>query len=322
MSIRRVARLVARRALQAVPVVAGVMTLTFVLIHLAPGDPVVMMAGEGGNAEYYADMRARYGLDRPLAIQYVRYLQSLAAGDLGHSFEYQRPVADVIRERLPATLLLTGTAFALAGAAGLLIGVVTALAAGSWLDIGLRVGTSGLFAAPVFWTGQLLLLALAVVVPLFPVGGISSLRGDAWGGTGDLVWHLVLPALSLSVGFLAVLARVVRSGVLTEIGREYVRAARAKGTSRTRAALAHALPNALVPAVTLVGHQAGTLLTGASLVEVVFGWPGLGRLLLDASAQRDYPLVIAVLLTVSLLVVAANVVTDSLYAVVEPRLER
>jgi peptide/nickel transport system permease protein len=267
-------------------------------------------------------MRARYGLDQPLLVQYVRYVTAVAGGDLGHSYEYQRPVAEVILERLPATLLLTGAAFGLAVVLGLLIGVVTAVGAGSWFDMGLRVGTSALFAAPVFWTGQLLLLAFAVTLPVFPVGGISSLRGEPGGTFADLAWHLALPAACLSFGFLAVLSRIVRSGVLAEIRREYVRAAHARGLTRVRAALAHALPNALVPAVTIIGHQAGGLLTGASLVEVVFGWPGLGRLLLDATAQRDYPLVIAVLLTVSLLVVAANVITDAAYAVVEPRLQR
>lgn len=316
----RLARFTLRRAVQAVPVVAGIVTLTFVLIHLAPGDPVYMMAGEGGDAEYYAQMRARYGLDRSLPAQYASYVRAVLGGDFGYSYEYQRPVLDVLVERAPATLLLSGAALGLAVVVGLGLGTIAAVAPSSWADIVMRVATSTVFAAPVFWIGQLLLLAFAVAIPIFPVGGMTSLRGDA-AGPLDVLWHLALPAVCLSTGFLAVLARVVRSSVLVEVRREYVRAAQARGDSRTLAVMAHAFPNALLPAITLVGHQMGYLLTGAALAEVVFGWPGIGRLLLDASAQRDYPLVVAVLLAVSLVVVAANVVTDAVYVAVDPRLD-
>jgi peptide/nickel transport system permease protein len=315
----RLGRVLMRRGLQAVPVVFGILTLTFVLIHIAPGDPVVYMAGEGGTPEYYADMRARYGLDRALPAQYLAYLAGAVRGDLGYSFEYQLPVSTVIAGRLPATLLLTLTALALAIAGGIAGGIVAALVPGSLVDGALRVGTSVLAASPVFWTGQLLLLAFAVALPLFPVGGASSLRGATSAPWLDTIWHLALPATCLSLGFLALLTRVVRGGVFVELGRLYVTAARSRGASRSRTALRHALANALIPVVTLVGHQAGSLLTGAGLVEVVFGWPGLGRLLIDATSQRDYPLVIAMLLTVSTLVVVANFVTDLLYAAVDPR---
>lgn len=316
----RLVRVLCRRGVQAVPVVLGILTLTFVLVHTAPGDPVVFMAGEGGTTDYYAAMRARYGLDRSLPEQYLSYLSAAIRGDLGYSFEYQQAVVEVIAGRLGATLLLTGTALALAVAGGLGAGLVAALAPGSSIDAALRLGTSLLAASPVFWTGQLLLLAFAVAVPIFPVGGASSLRGDAAAPWLDTVWHLALPAACLSLGFLALLARVVRASVLVELRREYVRSARARGTTRRVVAVRHALANALVPAVTLIGHQAGSLLTGAGLVEVVFGWPGLGRLLIDATGQRDYPLVIAMLITVSLVVVAANLVTDVLYAAADPRI--
>jgi peptide/nickel transport system permease protein len=317
----RLARFTLQRAVQAVPVVAGIVTLTFVLIHLAPGDPVYMMAGEGGDAEYYAEMRTRYGLGRPLPMQYASYVRAVVGGDFGYSYAYQRPVVDVIVDRAPATLLLSGAALAIAVVVGLGLGIVAAVAPASRVDIVMRVCTSTVFAAPVFWIGQLLLLAFAVMIPVFPVGGMTSLRTEAAWPVGDVLWHLVLPAVCLSTGFLAVLARVVRSSVLVEVRREYVRAAGARGDSRTRAVLVHAFPNALLPAVTLIGHQMGSLLTGAGLAEVVFGWPGIGRLLLDASAERDYPLVIAVLLAVSLVVVIANVVTDAAYVAVDPRLD-
>lgn len=321
MTTSRVVHVALRRLVHVVPVVAGIVTVTFALIHLAPGDPIYMLAGEGGDVEYYAAMRARYGLDQPLPGQYLRYVRLVLQGDFGHSYGYQQPVFDVILARLPATILLSATALAMAVIAGLGLGVVAGIAPGSWADVGGRVASSILVAAPVFWTGQLLLLAFAVAVPLFPVGGLTSLRGEAAGPVADVVWHLVLPALCLSVGFLAVLGRVVRSSVLAEVRREYVRAARARGHSRVRAILGHALPNALLPAIPLVGHQAGSLLTGAALVEVVFGWPGIGRLLLDASAQRDYPLVVAVLLAVSFVVVAANAAADAAYVIADPRIE-
>ena len=321
MSVPRLARFAARRALQAVPVIAGIVTLTFALIHLAPGDPVYMMAGEGGDEAYYAAMRARYELDRPLPAQYARYIGAVLRGDFGRSYQYQRPVLDVVLDRMPATLLLSGAALAIAVSGGLALGMVAAVAPASRADTVLRLAGSIAFATPVFWLGQLLLLVLAVAIPIFPVGGMSSLREVSASPVRDVVWHLALPAACLSAGFLALLGRVLRSSVLVEVRREYVRAAMARGDSRTRAALAHALPNALVPAITLVGHQIGTLLTGAGLAEVVFGWPGMGRLLLDASASRDYPLVIAVLLVVSLTVIAANVITDTLYVVIDPRIE-
>lgn len=321
MTAGRLARFALRRALQAVPVVVGVVTLAFVLIHLAPGDPVYMMAGEGGDAEYYADMRTRYGLDRPLPAQFTQYLWSVAHGDFGYSYGYQEPVMTVVVDRLPVTLLLSGSALALAVVAGFGVGLVAALAPRSKADLVLRVITSVVFAAPVFWIGQLLLIGFAVTLPLFPVGGLSSLRGDGPGPVVDLLWHMALPAACLSTGMLALLGRVLRAGVLEEISREYVRAAIARGGSRTRAVLTHALPNALLPAVTVIGHHAGHLLTGAVLTEVVFGWPGIGRLLIDASTQRDYPLVIAVLFAVSIVVILANLITDVTYVVIDPRIE-
>ncbi len=321
MTAGQLARFTVQRAVHALPVMAGIVTLTFVLIHLAPGDPVYMMAGEGGDAEYYAEMRARYGLDRSLPAQYLTYVRAVLQGDFGYSYAYQQPVLDVLLDRAPATLLLSGAALGLAVVVGLALGMIAAVAPRSWADLVMRLATSTVFAAPVFWIGQLLLLAFAVMIPIFPVGGMTSLRGEAAGPIGDVLWHLVLPAVCLSTGFLAVLARVVRSSVLVEVRREYVRAAQARGDSRTQAVMAHAFPNALLPAITLVGHQMGYLLTGAGLAEVVFGWPGIGRLLLDASAQRDYPLVVAVLLAVSFVVVAANVVTDAVYVAVDPRLD-
>jgi peptide/nickel transport system permease protein len=317
----RFLRFLVRRLLHAMPLLAGIITLTFVLIRVAPGDPVYMMAGEGGDQAYYAEMRARYGLDRPLIEQYLVYARSVLSGDFGFSYGYQQPVFGVVLDRLPATLLLTGSALVAATLLGLLAGVMTALSAR--LDAPLRILTSCLYSAPVFWTGQLLLLAFAVALPLFPVGGMRSIRPDPAMAASvlDVLRHLVLPCATLTFGFLAVTARLTRASLLVERRREYVRAAQGRGLSWQATMVRHALPNAALPVVTLVGHQAGTLLTGAALVEALFAWPGMGRLLLDASLQRDYPLIIAVLLTVSFVVLAANVVTDALYGALDPRIE-
>jgi peptide/nickel transport system permease protein len=318
MSRRSVARLLLRRVLQAVPLALGIVTLTFVLIHAVPGDPVYLMAGDGGDAAYYAAMRARYGLDRSLPEQYARYLRSVALGDLGFSYSYQEPVARIVAARVPATLLLTATAFVMAAILGITIGVLGASFSGSRGDRVLRLFTSVLYAAPSFWIGQLLLVTLAVAMPIFPVGGMRSLRDPSG---GSILWHLVLPAVSLTFSSLALTARVTRASVRVEQRQEYVRAVRARGLSETAALLRHALPNALLPVVAVIGHHAGALLTGAGLTEAVFGWPGIGQLLVDAVNGRDYPLIIAILVAVSGLVIAANVLTDVISMSIDPRVE-
>jgi peptide/nickel transport system permease protein len=314
--------LLTRRLLQSLPLLIGVVTLTFALIHLAPGDPVYLMAGDGGDAAYYDAMRARYGLDRPLVVQYLGYLQSVASGDFGFSYAYQQPVFRIVVDRLPATLLLSGTALALASLIGLIGGVAGAGARGSAIDVAVRTATSVLYATPVFVIGQLMLLAFAVALPLFPVGGMRTLReSTARAGSGDVLWHLVLPAVSLTISFVAIVARVTRASVIVEQRREYIRAARARGLSTRAALVRHAVPNALLPVVAITGHHAGLLITGAGLTEAVFGWPGLGQLLLDASTARDYPLIIAILLTTSFAVLLANIVTDVTYALLDPRVQ-
>ena len=314
--------LLTRRLLQSLPLLMGVVTLTFALIHLAPGDPVYLMAGDGGDAAYYDAMRARYGLDRPIVVQYLGYLQSVASGDFGFSYAYQQPVFRIVVDRLPATLLLSGTALALASLIGLIGGVAGAGARGSAIDVAVRTATSVLYATPVFVIGQLMLLAFAVALPLFPVGGMRTLReSTARAGSGDVLWHLVLPAVSLTISFVAIVARVTRASVIVEQRREYIRAARARGLSTRAALVRHAVPNALLPVVAITGHHAGLLITGAGLTEAVFGWPGLGQLLLDASTARDYPLIIAILLTTSFAVLLANIVTDVTYALLDPRVQ-
>ncbi len=310
-----------RRLLQAVPLVLGVLVITFMLIHLAPGDPITVLAGDGGNAAYYAEMRARYGLDRPLPEQLVRYVAAVARGDFGYSFSYQQPVYRVILSRLPATLLLMGTALALSTTLGLVLGVIMALRARTALRHGITATTLSFSAMPVFWLGQMLIIVFAVRLKLFPVQGMVSAREEYTGlrYVLDVVRHLVLPAITLSMVQLALTARLTRTSLRQVLSEDFVRTARAKGLHERVVVFRHALRNALLPIVTVIGGQIGVLLTGAALTETIFAWPGLGRLLLDATLNRDYPLLMAIFILVAVTVVVANLLTDLVYTLLDPR---
>jgi len=314
-------RYVARRLLAGVPLIVGVLAIAFGLIHLAPGDPIQALAGDGGDAAYYAAMRARYGLDRPVPEQFGRYALAILRGDLGYSFSYGQPVSRVILDRLPATLLLTGTALVLATALGIGLGVLTALRPHGALDHTVAVVTLTAYAMPVFWLGQLLVLLFAVRLGLLPVQGMISVREGYTGGRHllDVARHLALPALTLALPQVALNARLMRTSLREALAEEYIATARAKGLAERAVIWRHALRNALLPVVTALGGHLGVLLTGAALTETVFAWPGLGRLLLDAALKRDYPLLMAIFLLVSVVVVAANLLTDILYTALDPR---
>lgn len=314
-------RYFARRLLQAVPLVLGVLVLTFTLTHVAPGDPITVLAGDGGNAAYYAEMRARYGLDRSLPEQLARYVTSILRGDFGYSFSYQQPVFHIILSRVPATLLLMGTALTLSTLLGLLLGVVTALRPGTLLDYGITTATLTAYAMPVFWLGQLLIIVFAVRLKLFPVQGMTSVREEYTGlrHVGDVARHLALPAITLGMLQLAVIARLTRTSLRQALNEDFVRTARAKGLYAHSVVFRHALRNALLPVVTVIGSQIGVMLTGAALTETIFAWPGLGRLLLDATRSRDYPLLMAIFILVAITVVVANLITDLIYTLLDPR---
>jgi peptide/nickel transport system permease protein len=286
-------RWLARRLLLAFPVVVGVTTLTFVLIHAAPGDPIYALAGDGGSPAYYTDMRARYGLDRPLVSQFAAYTAIVFRGDLGYSFMFQAPVARVLVEHLPTSLLLGVSALALAVTLGVALGVLAAMRPGGRLDRGIRILLPFLYAAPVFWTGQVLVLFLALELGLLPVGGIVSLREPATGVALllDVLRHLVLPAFALALPFVAVIASVMRASVLEILQEPFVQAAAARGVNRATLVLRHAAPHAALPVTALIGQHATGLVAGAALTESLFGWPGMGYQVLHASLHRDYPLV-------------------------------
>ncbi|MDQ4127922.1 MAG: ABC transporter permease [Actinomycetota bacterium] len=313
---------VARRVLQVPPALFGIVTLTFFLVHLAPGDPVLALAGESGDAAYYERMRARFGLDRPLPEQFVDYLANVARGDLGISYVHGRPVAEVILERLPATLLLVCVALAVSSVAGVALGALAAARPHGLSDATVRVITLLGYATPVFWLGQLALLTLALGLGWFPVQGMSDSQQAATGlgHALDVAHHLALPALVLAMQEVTLVAQLMRRSLLGEMGKAYVRTARAKGLSGRRVLLHHAMRNSLLPTVTIVGGRLGFLFSGAVLVEVVFAWPGLGRLLLSAVQTRDYPVLLGMFMLVAFGVVVANLVTDLLYGWLDPRI--
>lgn len=301
-------RLVLSRLRQAVPVVLGVATLVFLLIHLVPGDPVDAMLGESAVAADKAELRRELGLDRPLAVQYGDFLLGLARGDLGTSFRSREPVSREILSRFPATMLLACASLAVALLIAFPLGIAAAMRPRSWID--LLCGTSAMLglSMPNFVIGPLLVLLFSIRLGVFPVSGHGGWR------------HLVLPALTLGSGMSAILMRMLRSSLLEEIRQDYVRTAVAKGMPETRAIVRHALPNALIPVVTTLGLQFGALLAGSVITETLFSWPGIGRLMVQAIDARDYPLVQGCVLFVALLTVAVNLAVDLLYGLVDPRI--
>jgi len=310
-----------RRLAQVVPAVAGILLVAFVAVHTAPGDPVLALAGEHGDAAYYAFIRAKFGLDRPLPEQLLVYVTRVMSGDLGLSFVHGRPVAMVIGERLPATLLLIGAALALSTPIGVLLGVLAARRAGRPEDLALRAGALLAHAMPSFWLAQMAAIALALGTGWFPVQGLTDARRalSGWRYALDVMHHLVLPALVLATGELALTTRLTRTGVLEGLATDYARTARAKGLPE-RGVVRHALRNALLPLVTVIGSRVGLVVTGAVLVETVFAWPGLGQLLLSSIQTRDVPVLLGLFLLSSMTVIVASLATDVAYAWLDPRI--
>ena len=308
-----------RRLIQVLPVAAGIVLILFVLVHTAPGDPVLALAGEHGDAAYYAFMRHRFGLDRPLPEQLAVYVGRVVRGDLGLSYVHGRPVARVIAERVPATLLLTGTALALSSLAGVALGVWAACRRDRSVDLTVRAGALVAHALPPFWLAQVAAITLALGTGLFPVQGLTDARQalTGWRYLVDVVHHLALPVLVLAAGELALMTRLTRTGLLEALRMDYAQTARAKGLSERRVVY-HALRNALLPLVTVVGGRAGMMCTGAVLVETVFAWPGVGQLMLSSIQTRDIPVLLGIFLLVSVTVVVVNLVTDLTYAWLDP----
>jgi peptide/nickel transport system permease protein len=315
-------RYVLRRLLQVVPAVAAILVITFTVIHLAPGDPVDAVASGNGDEAYYAFMRSKFGLDKPVVEQFRIYVGNVLRGDLGVSFAQGDRVSSLIGKRLGPTLLLMGTALVASSLGGILVGLIAARRPLGLLDLGVSTTALVTYALPVFWLAQLGLLTLAFRAGWFPIQGMSDARAETTGLAHllDIAHHLLLPALVLAVSELALVARVARTGLLQQQGADYVRTARAKGLSASGSLVRHALPNAMLPIVTVIGARVGALFSGAVLVETVFSWPGLGGLLLSAAQNRDHPVMLGIVLLVAFSVVLANLLTDLTYAWIDPRI--
>lgn len=311
-----------RRILQVVPTCAGILLVGFLLIHLAPGDPVLALAGDSGDEAYYARIRAQFGLDQPLARQLLTYVANVFQGDLGTSYVQGRSALTIVLERLPATFLLTGTALGVSTIAGIAAGCLSARRTRRAGDVAVNLATLALYAAPVFLVGQLGVLLFSLRLGWFPVQGMTDARAASTGFAAvlDVAHHLALPALVLASQEIAAVARLTRQGLLEELGRDHIRTARAKGVPERWVLLKHALRRALVPVVTLIGGRVGQLVGGTIVVEAVFGWPGVGRLLITSVQARDIPIVLAVFLVVAVSVVVANLLTDLAYARLDPRI--
>jgi ABC-type dipeptide/oligopeptide/nickel transport system permease component len=304
-----------RRVVTTLPVLWVVVTVVFLMIHLVPGDPIVQMLGDGATAGDIAGLRHAYGLDVPLGTQYVRYWSGLLHGNLGQSLRLHDSVLHLILQRYPYTLALTLAATLIGVGLAIPAGVASARRVNRWPDRAIGFASLVGLSFPNFALGPILILVFAIDLALLPVSGAGV-------GAGDFVRHLVLPAITLGSGLAAVLTRMVRTSMLEELGQDYIRTARAKGLSENVVVYRHALRNALNPVLTVVGLQFGSLLAGAIVTETIFGWPGIGRLTLSAISNRDYALVQGCILAIGLSYVLVNLLTDSVYALADPRMRR
>ena len=290
-------------------VIFGVLLLTFLLIHLVPGDPVEVMLGESVTQANRETLRAELGLNQPLIQQFGTYLAKLSQGDFGVSIHAKTPIIDLIKTRYPATLKLAFCALLIGLSIGIPLGIYAALKAGGWQDIIVTIVSVRLSAMPAFWLGPMLMLIFAVWLGWLPVSGMESNAA------------IVLPAMTLGFGLSAILTRMTRTSLLEVLNDDYIRTARAKGLTESTVILRHALRAALLPIITIVGLQMGSLLAGAVITETIFSWDGIGRLLVESIEKRDYPVTQACVLLVALSYVLVNVFTDTLYRLADPRVK-
>jgi peptide/nickel transport system permease protein len=319
----RLLRYVLRRLLQAIPVILGVVILNFLLLQLAPGDAATVLAGEAGGAppEYVQALRERFGLDKPVAVQLALYVKNILALDLGYSFRNQSPVLPLILARLSATLLLMGTTLVLSIGGGVLLGLLAAVWVRTWKDHLISVAAIIAYAMPLFWIGLMLILLFAVKLDWLPTSGMEDAAAFYEGPERivDIARHLVLPAITLSLFYMALYARLMRATMLEQRGLDYVTTARAKGLTERQITMRHVVRNALMPVVTVAGVQVGGLLGGSVVVESVFAWPGLGQLAFQSLFARDLNLLLGIFFISSCLVVVVNIVVDVVYVLLDPR---
>ncbi len=314
-----------RRLVKAFGVVLGVIIVAFFIVRLAPGDPASVIAGQSGaaDAQFMAQLRQQFRLDEPLFVQLWIYLKGIASFDFGFSHRVQRSVLGLIGERLPATILLTGTAFAFSLAAGISLGAMAARRVGTVADSAVTVLALTFYATPIFWVGLIFILVFSVWLNWLPALGMFSVGQDytGLGAVLDVAHHLVLPALTLGLFYMALYARLTRSSMLEIASQDFVRTARAKGLSEGPILRRHVLRNAILPVIGFAGVQAGQLVGGSILVETVFSWPGVGRLAFEALLARDYNLLLGVFIVTSAMAVIINLITDVVIALIDPRIE-
>jgi peptide/nickel transport system permease protein len=350
----------ARRLLMLIPVLMGILLITFTIVRLIPGDPCFVMLGEKATVEKCDDFKRRYGLDAPIPVQFVRYMGNLIQGDFGDTIRDRRPVTDVIAERLPTTIELTFFAMLFASIAGVFLGVVSALRRNSFGDMATMVGANIGVSMPVFWLGLLLAYFFALVlkgtpfalppssrlsagmtiIPLAQTWGLQNLTGlprflltllsnsailngiltGNFALVTDALRHLILPALAVGTISMAIIARMTRSSVLDVLGQDYIRTARAKGLVEKLVISKHALRNAMIPIVTIIGVQIGALLSGAVLTETIFSLPGVGSRLVEAILSRDYPVIQGFTIVIAMIFVITNLIVDISYAYLDPRI--
>ncbi len=320
----RLLKYIAIRLLQAVPVIFGVIVLCFLLLQLAPGDLATVLAGESGGASeaYIAELQKRYGLDKPVLVQLGYYIKNIMMFDLGFSFRYSANISDLLAERMLATLLLMGSTLVLSLGLGVLAGLLASLWVGTWKDHVISIVAIIAYATPLFWVGPMLILAFSIKFDWFPTSGMEDVVQfyEGWDRVVDIARHLVLPAITLSLFYLALYARLMRATMLEQRGLDYVTTARAKGLNERQITVRHVLRNALLPVVTMAGVQIGGLLGGSVVVESVFAWPGIGQLAFEALFSRDYNLLLGIFLISAILVVIINLVVDVIYVLLDPRI--
>jgi peptide/nickel transport system permease protein len=314
-----------KRLLQAVPTILVIVCLNFALLQLAPGDAADVLAGEAGSAtpEYMAQLRQKFGLDQPIHVQLVVYLKQVLTFDLGHSFRHGMPVSELIISRLGPTLLLMVTVFLAAVLFGALLGSVAARNVNRWQDGMISVLTVLAYATPVFWAGLMLIVVFSIKLGWFPTSGMQEIAAfhEGWDRVVDIAHHLVLPAATLTMFYLALYTRLMRASALEQSSMDYVVTARAKGLTERQIARRHVFRNALLPVVTMAGVQAGALLGGAVVVETVFAWPGLGLLAYESLFARDLNLLLGIFFICACLVIVVNLVVDIVYSMLDPRIE-
>jgi peptide/nickel transport system permease protein len=308
---------ITRRLILAVPTLIGVSLLVFLSLRLVPGDPAIALAGELATPELVEQVRADLGLDQPLPVQYFTYMGRIFQGDMGQSIRSGIPVTEEIQVRLPRTLLLASLSLVIAGLIGIPLGVISATRPNSWFDIGSMIIALLGISMPIFWLGLMLMILFSVQIPQW-----FGLNGPLLPPTGSGTWqHLVMPVTALAANSMALQARMTRASMLEVMGQDYIRTARAKGQHERNVIYLHAFRNALLPIVTIIGLQFGTLLGGAVLTETVFSWPGIGRLLVDAIGYRDYPVIQGTVLIIAVGFVFTNLLVDVLYAYLDPRIQ-